>query len=343
MKTMTIGMIGAGRIGLLHAENLLRNKQVKVKAISDIRVDHLREWAAAEQVETVTADSRALLQDPDLDAVFICSSTDTHVSYIIEAARAGKHIFCEKPISFDPQETAQALAVVKQCGVQLQTGFNRRFDHNFMKVRQLIETGQIGEPHIIRITSRDPELPSYDYIKRSGGLLFDMAIHDFDMARFLAGSEVEEVYVKGAVLVDAKVGELGDIDTAVTLLTFQNGAVCVIDNSRRAAYGYDQRVEVFGSKGSVSVVNDTDSSAEWSTAEGVFREKPKHFFLERYQEAYVRETNAFVASIQAGTPVPVDGHDGYMAEVIAAAAQKSLAEKRPVPVAEMLRAFTHAG
>lgn len=337
MKTLNIGIIGAGRIGRLHADNLLRNKKVNLKAISDIRIDHLSEWAKEAGIATLTDNSQDLFNDPDIDAIFICSSTDSHVSFIMEAAQAGKHIFCEKPISFDLQRTSEALAIVKQNGVQLQTGFNRRFDHNFMKIKQLIDEGQIGDPHIIKVTSRDPGPPPYEYIRVSGGLLFDMAIHDFDMIRYLSGSEVEEVYVQGAALVDPAIGELGDIDTAVTTLKLASGAIGVIDNSRKAAYGYDQRVEVFGSQGKATVQNDTDNSAEWSTGEGVFRVKPKHFFLERYQEAYVLETELFIDSILNNMPVPVSGTDGYQAELIAAAAKRSLAENRPVKIEEIIQ------
>ncbi|MEI7026882.1 inositol 2-dehydrogenase [Paenibacillus sp. y28] len=334
MKTVNIGIIGAGRIGQLHAENLARSKRANVKAISDIRVDLIEQWARALGIETVTTDSRKLLEDPEIEAIFICSSTDSHITYIEAAAKAGKHIFCEKPVSFDLKQTKRALEIVEEHGVKLQTGFNRRFDHNFMKIRHLLNEGRLGDPHIIKITSRDPNPPGYDYVRVSGGLLFDMAIHDFDMARFLSGSEVAEVYVQGAVLVDPAIGELGDIDTAVTTLKFENGAIGVIDNSRKAVYGYDQRVEVFGSGGNVSVSNDSDNSAEWSTAEGVFREKPKYFFLERYQEAYIRETEAFIDAILENKDVPVSGRDAYMAELIAAAAKQSLTEKRPVSIQE---------
>lgn len=343
MKTLNIGIIGAGRIGMLHAENLLRMGQVKLKAITDIRIDALREWAAAADVPVVATDGRVLLEDPEIDAIFICSSTDTHVMFIEEAAKAGKHIFCEKPVSFDPNETKRALETVERSGVKLQVGFNRRFDHNFRKARRLIEEGAIGKPHVVKLISRDPSPPPYEYIKVSGGLLFDMAIHDFDMARHLAGSEVEEVYVRGAVLIDPHIGELGDIDTAVTTLKFRNGALGIIENSRRAAYGYDQRVEVFGSEGTVTTANDTDSLAEWSTSAGVFREKPKHFFLERYRQSYVSEIEAFIDCIRRDVPVPVDGHDAYMAELIAAAAKKSLLSNAPVSLDSCGELFSQVG
>jgi myo-inositol 2-dehydrogenase/D-chiro-inositol 1-dehydrogenase len=253
---------------------------------------------------------------------------------IERAAAAGKHVFCEKPISFDLSRTKSAIEAVERAGLQLQTGFNRRFDPNFSRVRELIATGQIGDPHIIKITSRDPAPPPYEYIQVSGGLFVDMAIHDFDMARFLSGSEVEEVSVAGAVLVDPKIGELGDIDTAITTLRFSSGALGVIDNSRKAAYGYDQRVEVFGSKGQVHVQNEFPNSAELSTEQGVSRDKPQYFFLERYKESYRKEISDFIQAIRTGSPTSVTGYDGLQAERIAQAAKRSLVEKRAVKLSE---------
>jgi myo-inositol 2-dehydrogenase/D-chiro-inositol 1-dehydrogenase len=335
-ETLNIGIIGAGRIGKLHTENLVKHPRVNIKALSDIQADHMRDWATQLGIGDVTADYASVIQDPDINAVFICASTDTHIRMIHEAASAGKHIFCEKPISFDVHETKEALDIVDRCGVKFQTGFNRRFDANFSRVREIIAEGKIGKPHILKITSRDPNPPSLDYIKVSGGLFIDMAIHDFDMARYLAGSDVEEVYAQGAVLVDEAIGAAGDIDTAVTTLTFKNGAIGVIDNSRKAVYGYDQRVEVFGSSGSVTVQNEFPNSAEISTNDGIYRDKPKYFFLERYQQAYVREIEAFIDCIINGTAVPVDGNDGLQAELIAHAAKKSLQEKRPVKISEII-------
>ncbi len=335
MKTLNIGVIGAGRIGKLHAENLAAMKSARLHVVSDLNLREQEGWLRDIGGPKSTTRYEDVLSDPEVEAVFICSSTDTHVEMIEKAARAGKHMFCEKPVSLDVKETKRVLDVVRDAGVLLQTGFNRRFDANFRKVRELVSGGSLGEPHVVRITSRDPGPPPYDYIRVSGGLLFDMAIHDFDMARYLSGSEVVEVYAKGAVLVDPKIGELGDIDTAVTTLTFENGAIGTIDNSRKAAYGYDQRVEVLGSKGMVTVRNDFEHSAEWSTAEGVFGDKPKHFFLERYQQAYKAETEAFVRAVLEGKPVPVDGNDALQAERIACAAKRSLVEGRPVKLAEI--------
>jgi myo-inositol 2-dehydrogenase/D-chiro-inositol 1-dehydrogenase len=330
MNKVIVGIIGAGRIGKLHAENLLRIPGVKLKTVADIFTDTLKEWAQRAGIECMTNDYKDIMNDPEINAVLICSSTDTHTQLIQEAAKAGKHIFCEKPISFAIEQTKEALQVVKKAGVKFQTGFNRRFDHNFKRVHEMIQQGKIGDPHIIKITSRDPEPPSKDYILKSGGLFMDMSIHDFDMARYLAGSEVEEVFVQGAVLVDPLFRECGDVDTAVITLKFQNGALGVIDNSRKAVYGYDQRVEVFGSKGCVTVKNDFPNSAELSTAEGVYADKPKYFFLERYKEAYMDEMKAFIASLLHDTSVPVDGNDGYQAELIAYAAKKSFLERRPI-------------
>lgn len=337
MNKLNIGLIGAGRIGRLHAEHLARNPLVKLHTISDVQLtEELRTWASNLGVPQLTDDYKQIMQNPAIDAVYICSSTNTHVTLIQEAAQAGKHIFCEKPISLDYRQTAEALATVRECGVMLQTGFNRRFDHNFSRVRELVESGEIGRPHLIRITSRDPAPPSHDYIRVSGGLFMDMAIHDFDMARFLSGSEVKEVYAQGAVLVDPVIGELGDIDTAIITLLFDNGALGVIDNSRQAVYGYDQRVEVFGSEGSVGVTNDHPNTAEISKKTMVYRDNPKFFFLERYHEAYIDETRAFIHSIQTGQPPLVDGNDAYQSERIAFAAKKSLLERRPVQLSEIV-------
>lgn len=336
MEKLRIGVIGAGRIGKLHVENMIRMPGLEVAAVSDLMLnDSLREWAAEIGIPSVTADYREIVQDSGIDAVFVCSSTNTHVQVIIEAAQAGKHIFCEKPLSFEPEQTRQALQAVEAAGVQLQVGFNRRFDHNFRRVKEMVEEGQVGIPHLIKITSRDPYPPSPEYIQVSGGLFMDMAIHDFDMARYLAGSEVVEVYAKGAVLVDPVIGELGDIDTAVVTLTFANGSLGIIDNSRKAVYGYDQRVEVFGSGGCATVRNDYPNSAELVTEAGVRSDKPLLFFLERYQQAYIEEVKQFADCVRSGRPVSVNGKDGLQAELIAHAAKRSLREGKPVRLEEV--------
>ncbi|MCQ6559167.1 inositol 2-dehydrogenase [Paenibacillus mendelii] len=336
MKKIKIGIIGAGRIGKIHADNLLRLPEAEVAAITDLFAGpELAAWAAARGITRVTRDSDSIIADPDIHAIFICSSTDTHVPLIIQAAAAGKHIFCEKPVSLDLTQTEEAMEAVKREGVQLQVGFNRRFDHNFRRVRELVETGAVGDTHIVKITSRDPNPPHADYIKVSGGIYMDMMIHDFDMARFLTGDEVEEVFAQGAVRIDPAFAEHDDVDTAIVTLKFRGGALGVIDNSRQAVYGYDQRVEVFGSKGSVNVTNDHPNTAEISTSAGIMRDKPLHFFLERYNEAYVLETRLFIESLLSGKPLPVTGHDALQAERIALAAKLSSRSNRPVKLSEL--------
>jgi len=336
MATLKIGIIGAGRIGKIHADNLLRHPNAEVVAVSDLFAGpELEAWAAARGIGLLTKESADLIHHPDIDAVFICSSTDTHVPLIKQAAQAGKHIFCEKPISMEIERTEEALEAVRKAGVKLQVGFNRRFDHNFKRVKEHVESGTIGVPHIVKITSRDPSPPPEAYIRTSGGLFMDMAIHDFDMARFLSGSEVVEVFAQGGVLVDPVFAECGDIDTAVITLKFANGAFGVIDNSRKAAYGYDQRVEVFGSKGAVAAANDFPNSAVVSTEAGISSDKPLHFFLERYAQAYEDEARQFIDSLANGTPVPVDGEDGLQAERIALAAKWSFRLNRVVKLDEI--------
>jgi myo-inositol 2-dehydrogenase/D-chiro-inositol 1-dehydrogenase len=337
MKKIKVGIIGAGRIGKIHTENLLKLANVEVKSIADLYADHaLEEWGAVRGILNVTKNNSDIIEDPEIDAIFICSVTDTHVPLIIEAAKTGKHIFCEKPVSMDITQTQKAVDTVREYGVKLQIGFNRRFDHNFKRIQSGVIAGEIGNPHLIKITSRDPNPPPETYIKGSGGIFMDMSIHDFDMARFICGSDVEEVFACGRVLVDPVFGKYDDVDTAIITLTFINGALGVIDNSRRAVYGYDQRVEIFGSKGSMTALNDYPNTVEVSTAEGVYRDKPLHFFLERYNAAYVEETELFIQSISEGIAVPVDGNDGLQAELIALAAKLSYKLGKPVKLKDAL-------
>lgn len=327
---LMIGVIGAGRIGKIHIENLRRIPNVRVKSVSDVSIGHLESWAKEKQIAVLTTNYHDILNDPAIDAVFICSPTNTHATMIKEAAAAGKHIFCEKPVSFSVEETEEALKAVEKAGIQLQVGFNRRFDPNFRKIRLLVQEGVVGKPHILRITSRDPEPPGLDYIKSSGGLFMDMTIHDFDMARYIMGSEVVEVHANGAVLVDPAIAEAGDIDTAIITLKFANGALGVIDNSRRAVYGYDQRFEIFGDQGAAQADNNRSNTVEVSSAKHITKEKPLYFFLERYTQSYIEEVDAFIAAIRENQPVLCGGLDGLQAERIAEAAKKSLETGRPV-------------
>jgi myo-inositol 2-dehydrogenase/D-chiro-inositol 1-dehydrogenase len=269
VSKVNVGIIGAGRIGRLHAENLaFRIPQANPLAVCDIALELARQCAAEVGIPTAVQDHQAIMENPEIDAVVICSSSDTHARLIEEAAAAGKHIFCEKPLDHDLGRIDRALAAVERAGVKLQVGFNRRFDPSFRRVREAIACGEIGQTHLVRITSRDPQPPPIEYIKVSGGIFLDMTIHDFDMARYLVGSEVEEIYAIGGVLVDPGIGEAGDIDTTVITLRFENGVLGTIDNSRRAVYGYDQRVEVFGSGGMVAVSNKMPDSAVVSDAQG---------------------------------------------------------------------------
>lgn len=339
MTTLTIGIIGAGRIGRLHVDNLRLIPQIRIKSISDVFVtDQLKAWAEEKQIEVVTTDYHELLNDSEIQAIFICSPTNTHATIIKEAAEAGKHIFCEKPVSFSVEETEAALSVVEKAGVKLQVGFNRRFDANFRKVHNLVKEGAIGTPHVLKITSRDPQPPGVDYIKSSGGLFMDMTIHDFDMARYIMGSEVVEVSAHGAVLVDPAIGEAGDIDTAIITLRFENGALGVIDNSRQAVYGYDQRLEIFGDKGTAQADNVRETTVELSTVDRVEKEKPLYFFLERYTQAYVDEVNEFISACLKDTEVSCSGFDGLQAERIAKAAKQSLETGAPVQLKPLVKA-----
>ncbi|MBF8285399.1 MAG: myo-inositol 2-dehydrogenase [Anaerolineales bacterium] len=334
-NTLNIGVIGAGRIGRVHSEHLAtRIPGVRLAAIADVNLP-AAESLAGQFHATPHQDYRRILDDPTLQAVAICSATDTHARLIVEAAQAGKHIFCEKPIDYDLQKIDAALAAAERAGVKLMIGFNRRFDPNFRKVRELVGEGKVGNVHLLRITSRDPAPPPVEYVRVSGGMFLDMTIHDFDMACYLTGSEVVEVFAAGGVLIDPAIGAAGDIDTALVTLKFANGAMGAIDNSRKAVYGYDQRVEVFGSAGMVSVSNNTPDRHVLSDAQGVHAALPLYFFMQRYTESFIAEMTEFVQCLQKDTAPPVTGRDGRRPVVIGLAAQKSLRENRPVRVSEI--------
>ncbi len=333
---LNVGVIGAGRIGRLHAENIMsRIHEAVVKKVADVCLDGLDYWAHFNGISKITSDYKEVLNDPDIKAVLICSCTDTHADLIIEAARAGKHIFCEKPMALNIKKAREALQAVKDNGVKLQIGFNRRFDHNHRSVRNAVLSGVIGEPHLICISSKDPAPPSLEYCKVSGGLFMDMTIHDFDMARYLSGSEVVEVFAAGAVLIDKEIGELGDVDTAVITLKFESGSLGIVSNSRKSDFGYDQRVEVFGSLGSVADFNELPSTAIISTADGIYSDKPYSFFIERYEHSFVAEIKAFIEAILNDKDPEVSGDDGIKPILIALAADKSYRLNRPVKICEI--------
>src|SRR5438034_1463361 len=336
-RILNIAVIGCGRIGRIHAENLAtRIPGARLAAVADIAGAAAKEVAAEFHVAKAVADYHEVLADPAIEAVAICSSTDTHSSIIQEAAAAGKHIFCEKPIDYDLARIHASLSAVDKAGVKLQIGFNRRFDPSFAKVRELVVAGAIGQPHVVRITSRDPEPPSLEYIKVSGGIFLDMTIHDFDMVRFLSGSEAEEVYAIGDALIDPAIRQAGDVDTAIVTMRLKSGALATIDNSFKADYGYDQRIEVFGSKGSASAGNRTPDEHLVMDAQGLHHAKPLYFFLERYAEAYVLEMRAFVEAVLKDETPSVTGREGLQAVVMGLAATRSLREGRPMKLSEVI-------
>lgn len=331
---INIGIIGFGRIGKVHAESIAHFvKEAKVAAVADpFLTEESIAFGKNLGVEKFTSDYKEILADKNIGAVLICSSTDTHSKISIEAIGAGKHVFCEKPVDHSIPAILEVKKKLENSGVKYMVGFNRRYDHNFMAARAAIGQGRIGDLNILKVASRDPAAPPVGYIKVSGGMFLDMTIHDFDMVRFLSGDEVEEVFAYGGVMVDPEIGKAGDIDTAVISMKLKSGALAVIDNCRRASYGYDQRVEAFGSLGQVSIGNDTPSTAVISDANGVCAEKPLHFFLERYMDAYAREMSEFVAAVVEDKPIKTGIEDGLQAVKIGLAAQKSLQTGRPEKV-----------
>jgi len=334
---MNVGIIGMGRIGKVHARNIAAFvPEMRIKAVADPFMDEQTiAFAKQSGIPVVTKETEVIFKDPEIEAVIICSSTDTHSRYIMEAAKAGKHIFCEKPIDYDLAKVREAIQTAEEAGVKLQIGFCRRFDHNHRAVYEMVRQGKVGDVNIIRISSRDPEPPPVSYVKVSGGIFYDMMIHDFDMARFLAGSEVTEVYAAGSVLVDPAIGDAGDVDTAVVTLKFENGVIGAIDNSRKAVYGYDQRLEVFGSAGCALNQNDIPNTAELFAADGTYRETTYKIMWDRYTEAFISEMRAFAEAVINDAEPPVTGIDGLYPVLMAAAATKSLKEGRPVKISEV--------
>lgn len=331
--TIRVGVLGTGRIGSMHARIVAEDTPgAALAAVADVHKPSAEAVAARFGVPALSVE--ALVADVDIDAVAVCTSTDTHVDLIIAAAHAGKAVFCEKPISLDLPDVDRALAVVAETGVPLMVGFNRRFDPAHRSVRDAVVDGVVGDVHLARISSRDPSPPPIEYVRVSGGIFVDMMIHDFDMARFVVGSPVVEVYAKGAVLIDPAIGEVGDFDTASVMLTHANGAVTMIDNSRQAVYGYDQRVEAFGSRGMAASENPDVHSGVTITREGRRGQLIPHFFLERYADSYRLEWRAFVDYVRDGGPSPVPGSDARAPVVIGLAAGESARTGRPVRVTE---------
>lgn len=338
MKTITIGLFGAGRIGRLHGENLIHSfRNVRIKYLVDAYLnDDMKEWATSVGIEQVSTDPQVIFQDPEVDAILICSSTNTHADLIESGAKAKKDIFCEKPLDLNITRIKEILKVVEEHKVRLQVGFVRRFDHNYCGLHQAVSQGKIGSPNIVRITSRDPDFPSMDYLRYSGGIFVDQAVHDLDMARYLIGAEPVEIFSYGSCLLRPEIQDFEDVDTAVTVIRFENGALATIDNSRKAVYGYDQRAEVFGTEGCVCMSNDTPHNAVTLTGEGVCSEKPHWFFLERYNQGFINEMTDFFQMLQSDAMPSVTGHDGLMAVYMAEAATMSSRQGRPVKIQEII-------
>lgn len=325
-----LGLIGCGRIGQLHAKNIAKMQDAKLIALADVDIQRARSLASELGVEKVFGDYHELLEE-EMDGVLICSSTETHLEIIERASKTTEYIFCEKPLTKNLEEAEKVLDIVRRSGVKIQVGFNRRFDPNFSHLKTQVESGVIGKPLVLKITSRDPDFPSLEYLLVSGGIWVDMTIHDFDMARFLFG-EVEEVYSTGSVLLKPELHTLGDLDTVVTVLRFRSGALGVIDNCRRAVYGYDQRIEVLGDKGMVEVPNLRPVWTIRNDSAGAHMDRIYNFFQDRYEQSFVREIESFVKCIREGGEPLVTCEDGVKALVLAFSAQKSFRENRPIKV-----------
>ena len=331
-----IGIIGAGRIGKVHAKAASNLNGAKIIWLADPIAPDLEETAKSMGIEKTSKNYKDILNDKEVDAIFICTPTDTHYTISMEALNFGKHVFCEKPVDLELGRVKDVKDLVAKTGKKYMVGFNRRFDHNFMAIKENIDKGLIGKLELIQITSRDPEPPPISYVKVSGGLFCDMMIHDFDMVRYLSSSNPKSVTAIGDALVNPKIKTEGnDIDTAIVSIELENGALAVITNSRRASYGYDQRAEVHGELGALSCSNDTSNSLVISSKDGIIHEKPLYFFLERYLNAYRMEIEIFVDSIINNKETPVTIEEAYQSLLLAKAAQKSLIENRKVYINEL--------
>ena len=331
-----IGILGLGRIGRIHLENLCTRIQ-GVEVIAAMNPSEAgRKYAERFNVPLITSNADEVINHPDIDAVLICTSTNVHADYVIKVAKAGKAIFCEKPLDLSLQKVRETLEVVKAAGVPLMLAFNQRLDPNFQEIKRSIVEGKIGRLHSIHIISRDPGPPPIPYIKASGGLFMDMTIHDLDMAAYLVDDEVVEVFAKGFNLIDPAIGEAGDIDTGYVMLTFKNDVTVMIENSRRACYGYDQRLEVFGSEGMMKAENPLKTTNQFLNQDGVHLSRNLDFFIDRYAESYRLEMMAFIEALQQNKPMPMTGEDGLNAMLLAIAANKSMKENRVVKLSEVI-------
>jgi myo-inositol 2-dehydrogenase/D-chiro-inositol 1-dehydrogenase len=335
MRKVKIALLGMGRIGKIHFRNINQYfSNASIVAVADPLYDQQAFKNEFGNVFFTTSADEAIVR-PDVDAVLICTPTSSHAELLTKAAEAGKHIFCEKPMDLSLERTAALADLARRSNIKLMLGFNRRFDPDFMQARQHILDGKIGAVQIVKITSRDPGLPPIDYLRHSGGLFMDMAIHDFDMARYMMNKEVVEVYARGLVLVDKAVATANDIDTALTTLTFEDGTYAVIDNSRKAVYGYDQRLEIFGDGGMIQVENNLHNRTVIYNEDGIHQALPLDFFMDRYAASYLKEIELFIDALVNNKPMPVGGEDGLEASRIAVAAKMSMEKGRPVKLSEV--------
>jgi myo-inositol 2-dehydrogenase/D-chiro-inositol 1-dehydrogenase len=334
-RKVKMAVVGTGRMGSVHVRNITRYiPEADLVAVCDIRLDVAQAVAEECGVQRVVEDYHDLLADKEIEAILIASSTNTHAFIMKDVAAAGKHIFCEKPLALELDKIDEALEAVEKARVKLQVGFNRRFDKSFQKVHEMVCSGEIGRPCLLRISSRDPEVPALEFMRVSGGMFLDMTIHDFDMARFQVG-EVEEVYAVGRVMIEPALNEFGDVDTSIVTLKFANGAFGTIDNSRQAVYGYDQRLEVFCTNGTAMADNERENVAVKGTPDGFHSSRIPHFFMNRYAPCYVDEVRQFIECVRDDKPTPINGNDGRAAVVLGYAAWKSFHENRPVKVSEI--------
>ncbi len=334
-RKINLAVIGTGRMGSVHVANIVNKvPEANLVAICDIRLDVAQAVADRWGITRMVQDYHELLADETIEAVLIATTTSTHAEVIKDCAKAGKHIFCEKPIALDLARIDEALEAVELAGVKLQVGFNRRFDKNFQRVKEIVQSGELGRPCMLKITNRDPELPSKEFLRVSGGLFLDMTIHDFDMAQFQIG-EVTEVYATGSVLIDSELEEFGDLDTALLTLKFKDGTIGSIDNSRQSVYGYDQRLEVFCLEGTAMAENEKENMVLKGNREGFQSSRVPNFFIQRYAPCYVDEVRQFLVSVRDDLPTVVTGEDGRKAVVIGYAAWKSFHENRPVRICEI--------
>jgi myo-inositol 2-dehydrogenase / D-chiro-inositol 1-dehydrogenase len=327
---LRIGLLGAGRIGRIHGRNIAAHPRARLAAVADTVAATAEAVAAAAGSHVRDADS--ILEEPEIDAVVICTPTDLHADLVERAAKAGKAVFCEKPVDLDAARIRDCLEVVRAAGAKLMIGFNRRFDPSFSMLEKRLRAGEIGAVELVTILSRDPAPPPLDYVARSGGLFRDMMVHDLDMARFLLGEEPVEVHAVGSCLVDPAIGKAGDVDTAAALLKTATGKIAQISCSRRATYGYDQRVEVHGAEGLLTAGNRHATTLTRADASGYISDRALPFFLERYAEAYRHELDSFVAAVLDGAPISPSGEDGLRAQVLADAATEAARSGKTVRV-----------